>query len=84
MVYDFVLFRSLTHAQRAAAALERAGLVCYIARVPRALSDGACGYGLKIPQRRLSQALQLLQEEGVSPGRVWRAGADGTFREVQG
>ncbi|MCD8332169.1 MAG: DUF3343 domain-containing protein [Oscillospiraceae bacterium] len=83
MVYDFVLFRSLTHAQRAAAALERAGLVCYIARIPQTLSAEGCGYGLKIPQRRLSQAVQLLREVGLPPGRVYRTGPDGSLREVE-
>lgn len=83
MVYDFILCQSLTYAQRAVVALGRAGIAAYIMRVPQSLSTNGCGYGVKVPQRRLAAALHVLSESGIPPGRVYRIGPDGGYQEVR-
>ena len=82
MVYYLIICRSLTYAQRTAAALERAGITAYIMRSPRSVSDTGCSHAVKISERRLTDSLAVLNRVGLSPERVYIMSADGSYKEV--
>jgi len=80
--YDLLLTRSITHAQRMSAALEKAGIPARYFRPPMALTQRGCGYAVRVAENRLSDAIRLLRGAGLEPVRVYQAGMDGTFREL--
>ena len=82
MVYYLILCRSLTYAQRTAAALERAGIGAHIFRAPRAVAGEGCAHCVKIAERNLARALQVLSRAGLPPKRVYLTGGVGDYREV--
>lgn len=82
MVYYLFVCRSLTYAQRTAAALERAGIRGQILRSPKAISPEGCSHCVKIAQRNLPGALVMLNKVGLNPERVYITTGDGSFREV--
>ena len=82
MVYYLIVCRSLTYAQRTAAALERAGIGCHMFRAPRAVAGEGCGYCVKIAERNLTRALQVLGRAGLTPKRVFFTQGTGDYREV--
>lgn len=83
MVYYLIICRSLTYAQKTAAALERAGITAHIMRSPRTISDTGCSHAVKISERRLSEALAVLNRVELAPNRVYIMSADGSYKEVQ-
>lgn len=83
MIYYLIICRSLTYAQRTARILERTGISGHIMRAPKLISKEGCGYCVKIAERRLTDALQILQREGMAPKQVFLQDADGVFSEVQ-
>lgn len=82
MVYYLIICRSLTYAQRTAAALERAGITAYIMRTPRDISTGGCSHAVKVSERRLSDALTVLNRVELSPKQIYMIAADGGYKEV--
>lgn len=82
MVYYLIVCRSLTYAQRTAAALERAGIHGQVLRSPKAISPEGCSHSVKIAQRNLPDALVVLNRVGLTPGRIYITSGDGSFREV--
>ncbi len=83
MVYYLIVCRSLTFAQRTAAALERSGIPAHILRTPAPISPRGCSHSVKISHRRLSQALVALNRAGLTPGQIYITEGDGSFREVE-
>ena len=83
MVYYLIICRSLTYAQKTAAALERAGITAYIMRTPKQISDTGCSHAVKISERRLSDALTVLNRVEFSPTRIYIMSADGSYKEVK-
>lgn len=79
-----IMCRSLTYAQRAVTALERAGITASISRAPQELTGSGCGYCVKVAQRRFQSALKTLDAKGVAYGRLFRIEEDGTYTEVSG
>lgn len=82
MIYYLIVCRSLTYAQRTAAALERAGITAHILRSPKAVSATGCSHSVKISQRSLSAALVVLNRIGLAPEHVYLTTGDGSYREV--
>lgn len=82
MVSYLIICRSLTYAQRTANALERAGITAYIQRTPRVIAGEGCSHAVKISQRRLPEALRVLNRVGLSPQRLFVLDLDGSYREV--
>jgi len=82
MVYYLIICRSLTYAQRTVTVLERAGITAHLMRTPRSISGEGCGYAVKVSQRRLPDALTVLNRVGLSPRRVFILSADGSYKEV--
>ncbi|MBR1781792.1 MAG: DUF3343 domain-containing protein [Oscillospiraceae bacterium] len=82
MVYYLIVCRSLTYAQRTAAALERAGISAYIQRSPKGVSSRGCSHSVKISQRNLNNALLVLRRVGLAPEQIYITAGDGSYREV--
>lgn len=75
--------RSVTHAQRMARTLERAGIPATVSRAPMGLTGKGCGYVLRLRGRqRAAAAWRLLRETGFSPSRAFVREGDG-YREVE-
>lgn len=83
MVYYLIICRSLTYAQRTAAALSRAGITAHLLRTPASLGERGCSYSVKISHRRLAQALQTLNRAGVPVERIYITQGDGSYKEVE-
>lgn len=82
MVNYLIVCRSMTHAQRTAAALERAGLTAQIIRSPKSISGDGCSYGVRLAENNLSLALVILNRVGITPSSVFIASTEGGYREV--
>jgi len=83
MLYYLIVCRSLTYAQRTAAALERAGITARILRSPKSVAGEGCSHSVKISQRKLPDALRVLERAGLSPKRVFITAGDGSYQEVE-
>ncbi len=83
MVYYLIVCRSLTYAQRTASALERAGISAHILRSPKSISEEGCSHSVKVSQRRLADALVVLNRVGLTPLRIYITASDGSYREVR-
>lgn len=82
MIYYLITCRSLTYAQKAARALERAGITASITRLPRGLSKEGCAYGIKVSERKVSQSLVTLKAAGIAYSKIFSLQRDGTATEV--
>lgn len=83
MLYYLIVCRSLTFAQRTAAALERAGIGAHILRTPSQIAERGCSYSVKLSQKNLSQALVVLKRVDLTPRQIFITEPDGSYREVQ-
>ena len=82
MLYYLIICRSLTYAQRTAAALGRAGISAYLFRTPRQIAGEGCSHCVKIRQRDLEDALTVLRRADLFPKRVFLAEDGGGYQEV--
>ena len=80
MTQYLITFRSLTHAQRSARILERAGITASVIKAPQGLSSSGCAYAVTL-RRAPEAALALLNRNGMSIGKVFQRGADGAYTE---
>lgn len=83
MLYYLIVCRSLTYAQRTAAALERVGILTRILRAPKKISAEGCSHCVRITPRDLDTALTVLRRAGLEPKRVFSAQSDGNYLEMQ-
>ena len=83
MLYYLIVCRSLTHAQRTAAALERGGITARILRSPKSVAGAGCSHSVKLSQRSLPEALRILQRAELSPKRIFITAGDGSYQEVE-
>lgn len=70
MRYYLILCRSVTYAQRARHALERAGISGTIARIPMEISENGCGYAVRVAERELAAAQRVISRAGIKAGKV--------------
>ncbi len=82
MLYYLFQCRSLTYAQRTAAALERAGITAHVMRSPKSITGEGCSHSVKVSQRNLADALKVLHRVGLEPKRIFITESDGSYREV--
>lgn len=78
--YLFV-YRSVTQAQMAARALNRAGITNQVQRTPSGLTERGCSYSVRVPERYGQQAMELLS--GLRPS-YFKAvrGGNGSYTEA--
>ena len=74
------VMRSVTGAQRGAAALRRGGIFCRVGRTPRALAAG-CGYCLYLAAPDAPEAARLLRQAGIPVQGRYRRGPGGSWEE---
>ena len=82
MLYYLIVCRSLTYAQRTAAALERVGITAHILRSPKTIDSEGCSHCVKVSERNLAPALTALARAGLSPKRIFIMASDGSYKEV--
>ncbi len=81
-MHYLIIIRSLTYAQRAAKALERAGIMSYLVRPPIELSGKGCSHALKIRADNYEKAEKVLRDGGFEYGAVYRIDRSGKAEEV--
>ncbi len=79
-----IMCRSLTYAQRAQRVLERGGVFASVTKAPQKANPRGCTYGVKIGERNLNRALDMLADGGIKTGKVFELMPDGDIREVVG
>lgn len=82
MLYYLIVCRTLTYAQRTAAALERTGMHVRILRSPKSISGEGCSHCVRVARRDLDAALLVLNHAGLSPKRIFSAENDGSYTEM--
>ena len=82
MGYGYITFRSVTYAQRGERILQERGIRCALQRTPRWMEEQGCGYCLRLRERELSRAGELLQKNGVSYRRIYRVDEYGQLVEA--
>ncbi|NMA36783.1 MAG: DUF3343 domain-containing protein [Papillibacter sp.] len=70
MKYYYLVFRSLTYAQKGSRALNRAGLSSTITRPPSEINSEGCAYSLKVSETRKNAALNALSKAGISVEKI--------------
>lgn len=78
----FFTFRSVTAATQASRVLEQAGISSLMVRTPRELRQMGCGYSLRVKERLLHEAQQVLTQEKINVQRLFRKNPDGHWQEV--
>lgn len=76
-----ILFKSLTHAQRASKHLDKYGISTVISRPPMEINENSCGYSLKIQEHFLNKAIELLMEIDITHFKVYVCTTEGTYKE---
>lgn len=82
-MFYLIMCRSLTHAQRIANGLERAGIPARILRSPVEISPSGCSHSVKIPGRSLSRTLTVLHRMGLPYLGIYVSAAGYGYREVE-
>lgn len=82
MPYYLLLSRSITHAQRMNAGLERIGIHNSFFRPPVGLTDKGCSYALRVAAPHFPAAIEHLKALQLMPVRVFYAAGDGAFHEI--
>jgi rhodanese-related sulfurtransferase len=83
VVYYLLICRSLTYAQRAAKALEHAGVTAIVTKVPQLITSDGCGYCVKVSAKHVSNALVALKDAELYPIKIYVLYADGNYGEVK-
>ncbi len=83
MSYYFIIFRSVTHAQRGEQHLQRAGYRCTMQRTPRWMEEKGCGYSLRLRTEEILQAVTALRRAGVPLRKVYIQAPGGEMEELR-
>lgn len=75
----FITFRSITLAQRGQSVLRSGGIPTSLSRTPRWMEEKGCGYSLRLPPGRETEAVALLRENTVPFSRLYLRKEDGTL-----
>lgn len=75
--------RSATYAQKMKNLLLQAGIEARVVRPNLKLTDGECGYAVRISDVFLAEALELLRQKRMEPMRVLVSDANHRYREMK-
>ena len=78
----YITFRSVTYAQRGEKLLSSAQIRCALQRTPRWMEEQGCGYCLRLQERDVRRAVELLRKQGINLRKVYVQQEDGTMREL--
>ena len=77
----YIVFPSLTSAQCFDAALRRKGVPSSLVKTPRELEEKGCSYGIRIVDRWMEEAMDIMGKSGIGKYRVYLRDGEG-YREV--
>jgi hypothetical protein len=77
-----IICRSITYAQRAARAVQRAGVSAQLLRIPAGLVKSGCGYALRVRGQDIQRALRAMERENMRPAALF-GNSGGGYREVR-
>ena len=83
MQHYLILCRSLTYAQRAQRAVERAGGTGTVVKAPQEVTGGGCTYGVRVPAGKVDIALAAIRRAGLPMGKTYGYEPDGTLKVVR-
>lgn len=73
-MYDcLITFRSVMPAQRAEGVLRAQKIGCVVRRTPKWMESQGCGYCLRLSCAQLPQAVELLNQNGISYRKLYRS-----------
>ena len=72
MDYVLLMAGTITHAQRMGAILENRGIRSFIARAPEGTDAHGCGYGVRLPENKKDEALEILRHAGIGVRGVYK------------
>ncbi len=81
MKFYYMTFRSVTFAQKGERILQKAGIRCFLLRTPKWMEQRGCSYCLRLWTDDISPALDLIRQENLPLGRIYRQGPDGQLEE---
>lgn len=73
--------RSLTHAQRSARLLERAGITATVIKSESGLSPSGCRYAVQM-MRHFDDAVRILRGSDMIKGKVFLQHENGAYEEI--
>ena len=82
MVNYLIMCRSLTYAQKIAKTLERAGINAWIIRSPASITPTGCSHSVKIAERNLARALQVINHMKLPYMGIYVGTVGEGYREV--
>lgn len=75
--------RSLTYAQKYIKILQKKGISASLARTPAGLSETGCGYSVKVSERNLISAVNLLEEYKFFSKKVFKIISDNRYERIE-
>ena len=82
MEFGYITFRSVTLAQRGERVLAAGGIPAALQRTPRWMEERGCGYCLRLRQKSLTEAAELLRKNGVPYRKLYIHGSQGILEEA--
>ena len=83
MKWCLITFRSVTPAQRAEKLLMDKRVQCTLQRTPRWMQEQGCGYSLRLAAGSVVQAVALMEQGKLAYRKVYCAGAQGKWEEME-
>lgn len=83
MMSCLITCRSLTYAQRAAAALRQAGITARLIRTPREISAAGCGYSVSVSKPDLRTGVDILRIQRIPYISAYEQCPQGVYREAK-
>ena len=81
MTRYLILCKSLTHAQRSARLLERAGITATVVKSESGLSTKGCRYAVQLA-RHFDEAVRILRDSDMLAGKLFFQREDGVYEEI--
>ena len=78
----YLVFRSITHAQRAKNAIERHGYAALLTQPPQGMSKRGCSHAIRVSYNHLDICLDLCRRAGVKVSAAFVVSGDGSFSQV--
>jgi hypothetical protein len=83
MLQYLLMSRSLTYAQRSSRLLERSGITATVTKAPPSAAGNGCAYSVKVSEKKLAQALEIMNKNALGPTKVFMLTDDGSASEVR-
>ena len=78
-----IIFKSVTYAQRAERILAKKGITSNIIKAPFGKNAGSCAYGVKLNDKYIAQACDIIREVKLPYTDIMVKQPDGTYRRLE-